>query len=32
MSVMVEYPDDEYETLDKVQGIVLPTARAVLSP
>ena len=26
ISVMVEYPDDEYETIDQLQGIVLPTA------
>ena len=26
VSVMVEYPDDEYVTLDQVKGIVIPTA------
>ncbi len=26
ISVMVEYPKEEYETLDQVKGIVLPTA------
>lgn len=26
VSVMVEYPDDEYATLDQVKGIVIPTA------
>lgn len=26
ISVMVEYPKDEYETLDQVKGIVIPTA------
>ena len=26
MSVMVEYPKEEYETLDQVKGIVIPTA------
>lgn len=26
VSVMVEYPKDEYDTLDKVEGIMIPTA------
>lgn len=26
VSVMVEYPDDEYATLDQVRGIMIPTA------
>lgn len=25
ISVMVEYPEDEYETIDQLQGIVIPT-------
>ena len=26
IDVKVEYADDEYDTIDKLQGIVLPTA------